>query len=539
MRKFLISIIYVSGIVVLGKVSSAQDGSWTHWTTTNAMSHLVVQDTFVWAGINEGLIRYNTIDGSYKRFTTENGLPNNRMRPLILDNDSNLWAGYYGIICRFDGKAWTTWTKNDGIPDAILRCTLIDHTGSLWFGFGEGFVSRFDGDHWATWRDKESGPYSSITELAEDSSGNIWAATCCSGLYRFDGTFWKSYGSVDEHDSMLSMVIDRNDNVWIGTGEKVTRFDGTSWRSWTLHPDLPNRHVWSLLEDSDGNIWAGSGGGVSRFDGMEWSHWTPEDGMPSRISLLHEDSQGKIWAASSYAPWGEYLESGIFVFDGSNWKKWTKDDDLASNIIYSLIEDDNGIMWAGTDGGLCYYDGYQWKSWEWQPCIYGAEVFDIIDDGNGSIWVSTYAGVSRFDGITWTKMLDYPGYNFAGPTPDGPFELDSSGNVWVGLGYYNENGLSCIGGMSRYDGENWTVWTWKTPDFYFTGFVRDLLLDSSGNMWVGTERAGAIMFDGERWSDWLEDEFLENRKIYALLEDDHGNIWAGSDDSRQYLGRFR
>ena len=252
--------------------------------------------------------------------------------------------------------------------------------------------------------------------------------------------------------------------------------------------------------------------------------------MAPWISILHEDSQGNIWAASSRAPWGTYLESGIYMYDGSGWKQWTMDDGLASNIVHSFVEDENGIIWAGTNGGLCYYDGYQWKSWEWLPSIYGAEVFDIIDDGNGSIWVSTYAGVSRFDGFTWTKMLDYPGIGFAGETPGGPFALDTSGNVWVGLGHYIGGGMG-IGGMSRYDGENWTVWTRKTPDFYLTGFVRGLLLDSSGNMWVGTEMAGAIMLDGERWSDWLEDEFLNNRKVYALLEDDHGNIWASSDDS--------
>ncbi|MBN1293035.1 MAG: T9SS type A sorting domain-containing protein [Candidatus Latescibacteria bacterium] len=533
MRRFSILILYVLGIVVLIHVSDAQDGIWTHWTTVNSMSHLVVQDNFIWAGINEGLIRYNTIDGSFERFTIENGLPNNQVKPLILDNNGNLWAGYGKYIGKYDNnKKWSFWDIQEGDRSYKIESFYQDKHGNMWVGFNGGGILRFNRENWRFWGWEElAGDWISVHAFDEDSNGNIWAATDFHGLYKFDGNIWTQFKREDGANDMYSIMVDDRDNIWIGTFQDVARFDGDTWTSWVLFPDVPNRHVWCLLEDSEGILWAGSGGGVSRFDGVKWTHWGTDDGMASWMTLLHEDTQGNIWAVSNRDIAGSYPDNGIFMFDGYNWKNFTVDDGLPGNMVYSLTEDENGTIWAGTDDGLCYFDGYQWNSWEWLPSIHGAEVFDIIEDGNGSVWVSTYAGVSRFDGFGWTKMLDYPGKNFAGPTPDGPFAIDVTGNVWIGLGSYNVGGPSGIGGLSRYDGENWTVWNRKTPGFYFSGFVRELMPDSHGNMWAGTELAGAMKFDGEQWIVWSDNEYPEYDRIYTLVEDNYGNIWAGSDDS--------
>ncbi|MGZ3932365.1 MAG: two-component regulator propeller domain-containing protein, partial [Bacteroidia bacterium] len=58
--------------------------------------------------------------------------------------------------------------------------------------------------------------------------------------------------------------------------------------------------------------------------------------------------------------------------------------------------------------------------------------------------------------------------------------------------------------------------------------VISLLNDRTGNMWFGTNGAGASKFDGKNFTHYTEKEGLANNAVMCMTEDRNGSIWFGT-----------
>ncbi len=77
-------------------------------------------------------------------------------------------------------------------------------------------------------------------------------------------------------------------------------------------------------------------------------------------------------------------------------------------------------------------------------------------------------------------------------------------------------------------------WVEKVYPVISPNQVTCMLQDRSGNLWVGTGGAGAYKYDGEFFTQVLEDEGkvyddgLHHNWIHSMVEDLAGNIWVTS-----------
>ena len=56
--------------------------------------------------------------------------------------------------------------------------------------------------------------------------------------------------------------------MWFGTwGGGVSRFDGSTWTSYSTADGLVHHQVRSLAADTAGHMWVGTAGGLSEFVG--------------------------------------------------------------------------------------------------------------------------------------------------------------------------------------------------------------------------------------------------------------------------------
>ncbi len=63
---------------------------------------------------------------------------------------------------------------------------------------------------------------------------------------------------------------------------------------------LSNRHVTALLQDHIGFIWVGSVSGLDRFDGHSFRNWSVSDGLRGgRVDALRRDGTGRVWVFST------------------------------------------------------------------------------------------------------------------------------------------------------------------------------------------------------------------------------------------------
>lgn len=206
------------------------------------------------------------------------------------------------------------------------------------------------------------------------------------------------------------------------------------------------------------------------------------------------------------------------------------EDGLSQAGISAIVQDDIGFIWVGTQEGLYRYDGHSFTTYyqmEDQPeSLSHDTIWALLPDGDGRVWVGTDAGLNRYDPATDAFEhfpLDESGD--AGKRHDVIHALlrDADGNVWVGSGL----------GLSRYEGngefEHFRHDPFE-PDTIGRGSVRALLEDSSGNLWVGTEQGGLQRFDrrdGTFRHFTRETGLLRDNYVRDIIEDD-GKLWVST-----------
>jgi len=68
---------------------------------------------------------------------------------------------------------------------------------------------------------------------------------------------------------VLSTAVDQGGALWLGTNEGgISRFDGTTWTTYTVEDGLGHNQVNTIAVAPDGAVWIGTLNGASRFDGM-------------------------------------------------------------------------------------------------------------------------------------------------------------------------------------------------------------------------------------------------------------------------------
>lgn len=194
----------------------------------------------------------------------------------------------------------------------------------------------------------------------------------------------------------------------------------------------------------------------------------------------------------------------MYRYDGKLFQQFTIKDGLSSNTVWSVLEDQSGNIWFGTADGICRYDGKRIsrvlialaKGSHLFP--YTApnnnlseknSVFSIIQDNSGIIWFGTTTGVYCYDGKYFTRFIEQAGLinsrRLSLLSVQCMFQ-DKNGNIWFG------SEPMAFEGICRYDGKSLVNFKPKEE-----GWIRNIIEDINGNIWFGTRRYGACCYDGK------------------------------------------
>lgn len=341
--------------------------------------------------------------------------------------------------------------------------------------------------------------HNSVTRIVRDSRGFLWFCTA-EGLSRFDGSAFSNFGTEQglPHSSVNDLLETRAGEYWVATDGGLVRFDpkGRPHRQVVYDSASPApasmftvvvpededrlaRAVTVLLEGRDGTIWAGTNKGLYRLDrGNGRRSLRPVDvHIPNEfpeqriIADLLEDRYGSLWIA---APSGLYRRWP----DGSA-ARYAKRDGLPNEFLQDLLEDHDGRLWAATRlGGFFRFSADR----SHQPPIVDRQfttpdlpspwVFQLFETSDHRFWVATARGLLEF----------FP----TGDDHGRPFRVYSTRN---GLSYFDITALSD---------------------------------DTSGNLWLGTNTAGAMKFVLNGFTAYGERDGLLH--VGALFNDRAGNL---------------
>ena len=245
-----------------------------------------------------------------------------------------------------------------------------------------------------------------------------------------------------------------------------------------MGPPLPSGEIYSLLASRDGTLWIGTLNGlVGWHEGKVIEY--PDLKGKGIVSLL-EDHTGTVWAGGA----GELCAIRQRTIqcrpvEGGGDRAVLYGD--RGNVVYSLYEDKDRRLWAGTELGL----------WQWTPGPPHRYDARPIAERQALVQGEQGAGLIAITGTADRVLLQ------GGPQ-----------------------------GMEQYRilGER--------PPFTAEGLLRD----HRGALWIGTVQDGLLRVQNGMITQFSHENGLSGDFVSTLFEDREGVIWVGTIDG---LDRFR
>ncbi|HEY4149146.1 MAG TPA: two-component regulator propeller domain-containing protein, partial [Chitinophagaceae bacterium] len=353
-----------------------------------------------------------------------------------------------------------------------------DSKGIVWvvmknLGFGYYNNATHSFEYFYDGPDQETHRFSNmINSYYYDKSGILWLSTDMSGLEKvifpdnyFDHHLLVNNTSFRSDNEVRGMCTDRRNRLWVGTktGGLYVSKDGKEVA--IRFVDKPHEGfgpVYSILQDRNGVIWLG----------------TKQNGL---FRAEPADSSGQTYKISHYKADENDVNS------------------ISGNDIYTLFEDKQGRLWAGT---------------------FGEGLNEVVTVNHRTSFISTKNSFRQYPKNSFSKIRH--------------IASDESGNLWIGT----TSGLLVMeGGNSKDPANNRFVTYCKIPgdrESLGNNDVQFVFRDRHHSMWLLTSGGGLCrclsndIFKGLRCRNYITSDGLPSDYLMSCVEDKQDNLWLST-----------
>jgi signal transduction histidine kinase/ligand-binding sensor domain-containing protein len=457
------------------RASPWQPPAGQHLPEKNINALLVTRDGALWIGTFAGLATWR--GGKLSRHPV---LGDKFVASLFEDSEQTVWAGTLETsepLCAIRGASTECYPEGGAFGRAVWAF-YEDSSGNLWAGAGSGI-----------WRWKPGPPkrYATPLEiigLSRADDGRLLAAMHTSGLMQLAGEKAVSYPlrGVADSDRVLpdrdvnsnKLLRDRDGGLWIGTVDRGLvhvhhgRTDVYS-RSDGLSGDI----VLSLLEDREGNVWVATTGGLDRFRERAATTMSVKQGLSSDAThSVLAASDGSVWIAT---------HDGLTRWNNGETTIFRKASGLPDDAPQSLFQDHRGRIWAFTGSGLAYFRDGRFVA---VSGVRDGEAYSITGDKSGNLWLSGNRGLSH---LVDRRLVEHFPWAALGRRQQAKVVLSEQGGVW--LSFWLDGGVSYFK-----DGQVRASYT--AAHGLGNGFVPGLQFDREGALWAATQSGLSRIKDG-------------------------------------------
>lgn len=354
--------------------------------------------------------------------------PHQQFFHFFIDDEGTVWLsstkeGVYHVYYpkkQFRTLALPPAGKGEAAGNIGVRACFKSRNGDIWVGSRPKDVYRFDAKgRLAQVYPAAEGLFGAVYHVMEDDRGNLWFSTKGDGLVKLTPDMKAEYGyrfqrfrhNPSDHTSLSGDDVyytyqDSRGRIWVCT------FDGGL----------------NLLDEHDGT--------VTFFNERNGFINNSAYGLPMEVRNIVEDREGRIWVGTV---------DGLLSFDG-NFRHVSEVQfetyrsriraAYAENDVCRLYRDSRGDVWVSVFGGgvsrLVGYDKEkrepEFITYELAGNLKNEVVTSIIEDNHGMLWLGTELGVACLDPRSGSirTYTHYDGF------PD--FELEESGGVFTSAG---------------------------------------------------------------------------------------------------------
>ncbi|GAB6981421.1 hybrid sensor histidine kinase/response regulator transcription factor [Phocaeicola sartorii JCM 17136 = DSM 21941] len=509
----------------------------------------IMQDKygFLWIGTEEGLNRYDgTMIKSYPICPKTAG----KYISSLYETKNNIWIGTDEGIYIYSYATETFVHFNLTTPNNIRITNTVNHIledkdGNLWFSTNGQGLFRYNPpkNYLEQYEFKSASEIIASTMI--DSDNQIWALTNQgeSGVYKLNKAenkfepFELLYNTGEHRSQALAMLEDSEQTLWLGTWEcGLQKIDKYTRKTTTyLHPTDRKgvTHIHSLMEYAPHQLLIGSDDGLLLFNTLteEYKLFTENETTPNSLSNrfvypIIKDREGGIWIGTYYGGIN-YISPNAEQFESFSHSRLHNS--VNGNVIGRFCEDAHGQIWiASDDGGLNRYSPEDRKFVHYLPAdnknslSYHNVHALCMDEDN--LWIGTYTGGVNVLNLQTGIFKVYHSYTDVPTSLDGTSSYaifkDRSDRIWV----------ASMNGINLYNREEDNFIRIKNLD----ALTIDIDQDTKGNLWFSTQGKGLFKYHPEKqiWKNYIHDHknpnSLANNQVNCVLIDTNGEMWVGT-----------
>ncbi len=364
-----------------------------------------------------------------------------------------------------------------------------------------------------TWGVDEGLPQSSVTDIGQTPDGFLWIGTLLSGLSRFDGVRFVNFDSANTPalatTGVRHLFVDSEGRLWVNGGDGSLLLKqgntfvkvGDGFKVAAVIGEWQGRMTFNT---ADGELIIGRSGADGKW---QWQrHKAPVEGLSFYFS---EDQAGVIWFLAAGGKLGRFTNDRFEILDAPPG--------LAGKIVQSVVRDDAGRIWVGTDVELAHWEHGAFTNCNPAGPAGKISVRAIMPMPGERFWLEVNGKLVCRDHGQWSAPVAEWDGNRLPWSQLRAFRADHGGGVWISL-------VEGLVHLSR-DGQLVRV---TSADGLPSQSAQTVFSDQEGNLWAGYHRGGLIEVRPSTFHAVARREGLRDTLVTSLTEDTAGAIWLGT-----------
>ena len=406
-------------------------------------------------------------------------------------------------------------------------------------------------------------PTSEANDIDQTSEGFIWIGSY-SGLIRYDGNTFERVDSTTGIVSVVSLMVDSRDRLWIGTNDNgLAMMENGEYTFWGEDDGLGSSKICDIAEGDDGTVYVGTTDGISMISpDLELRNFKDPELSNIYVETMTKGNDGLIYVISN--------EDDYMVLEGSELKEYIDHNETDIRGITAILPDPDepGKIYLST-GGTELYHGDMKHDLSEMEYIDLNPLFGIIDIekygdtlwvcGNNGIGAVDKNGFHLIDNLPMDNSVthiitDYEGNLWFTSSRQGVMKLVKSRFISINERYSLSDTVvnsTCIygdkllvatdTGILVLDEEKGSVGNMPVTSAmtasgeplnttnlveYLDGCrIRSIIKDSKDRIWISTWRGkGLLRYDKGELVAFTEKEGMFSDHVRAVAETDDGKI---------------